>query len=130
MYFILLEQANLPSVIEEHSDKEDTGFFSPDGEKIDSIEKLSSFKEKEVIFLFYNHYRITVEVHSLTSISEKRKFSDGWVFCSTYYYWDGVTSLSSRNTLYQTPKSVLSEHKKLGADDTESVLFKCQEILE
>ena len=128
MYFILLEQGNLPSIIKEHLEEEDSGFFSPDGEKIDSIEVLSSFKE--VIFVFYNHYQITVEVHTLTSISNQKKFTDGWVFCSTYYYWDGVTSLSGRKALYQTPKSVLREHRKLGDDDTESVLFKCQQILE
>ena len=128
MYFILLEQINLRAILKEHLDEEDSGFFSPDGEKINSIEVLASFKE--VVFSFYDYYDITVEVHTITSISEKRKFSDGWVFSSTYFYWDGVTSMSSRKALYQTPNSVLREHKKLGDDDTESVLFKCQQILE
>ena len=125
MYFILLEQENLGAILEEHSGEEDSGFFSPSGEKIESLKELSSFKE--VTFVFYNYYELTVEVHTLASISDLRKFSDGWVFSSTYFYWDGVTSLSSRKALYQTATSVLREHD---GDDTESVLFKCQQILE
>ena len=129
MYYILLEQGNLESVLEDHEGEPLSGFFSPEGEKIETLEELSS--SREVVYHFFNHYRLKVEVHTIASLKEAKKFEDGWVFCPTYYYWDGDSILGVSDP-HRTPEGALRVHSKGASEDNglDFVLFKCQQILE
>ena len=129
MYYILLEQANLGEVLEDHEGEPLSGFFSPSGEKIESLKELSSFNE--VIFHFFNHYKLKVEVHTIASLREAKRFEQGWVFYPTFYYWDGDSMLGDKPP-HRTPEGALATQRKGAECDNglDFILFKYQQILE